>query len=397
MKWFVVLALVMGLAHAALAAAPTWTIALFLNGNNDLDTFLDQDLAELAQGAANPHVRIVAQLARRGQPARRVVFETGGPRTITELGTVDMGDAASLTAFFDWAAKNYPAEHTALVLWDHGSGWDKDRAPALRGISHDEVSGHHITTEALGQALDHCRQTLGRKLDVVAMDACLMQMVEVLFTIGGACDYVVASEEAVPGAGYPYADVIAGLADGTTPEQFAIHWSEAFVAWYRREFGGTNKRATQSAVRTRDLAELFAACDQLSDLLIAGGHAKQVQPCLEQVVKFLTFGRTNVDLGQLTDLLKSRANDAAVTAACDRIHSGLSAVVLTAGSGGAPDLAATQGVAIYFPRKPTSYDAAYGNIPFCRAHSWGRMVWLYFKELGLVWAKREQFPAPDLD
>ena len=364
-------------------ALPDWTIALYLNGNNDLDQFLDGDLSELAQAAANPHIQLVALLARRGQPARRVVIEPAGPRTLATVGTVDMGAPQTLTDFFAWAAQAYPARHTALVLWDHGSGWEKGR-----GISHDEVSGHQIATADLGTALDRCRQSLGRKLDIVAMDAGLMQMVEVLYCIAPACDYVVASEEAVPGTGYPYADVLAGLTESTEPEALAIHWSQAFVAWYRHAFAGTNKRSTQSAVRTRGLPALFDACEALSTLLIAGGQAPDVKSCLDEVVKFLTFGRTNVDLGQLADLLKARTHSDAVRAACDRIHVALAAVVLTAGAGGDPALDATQGIAIYFPRKPTSHDPKYGNIPFCRTHSWGRMVWLYFKELGLVWADR---------
>lgn len=379
MRFLIVFALILVCALPA-SAGPKWTIALFLNGNNDLDRFLDGDIAELTQAAANPDVRLVAQLARRGQPARRVIFEPTGMRVLSELGVVDMGDAKTLTGFFEWAAAEYPAERFGLVLWDHGSGWEK------KGISHDEVSGHQISTENLGIALDRCKQVLGRKLDIVAMDACLMMMVEVLFCVGQSCDYVVASEEAVPGTGYPYADVMAGCKADTTPEAFATHWSEAYVAWYRREFAGTNKHATQSAVRTRDLPELYEACEELSGLMISGGHAKIVQQALEVVVKFLTFGRTNVDLGQLCDLITERTQDEKMRAACARVKAALKNVVLTVGSGGEAELAKTQGIAIYFPRKPTSHNAAYGRIPWARAHSWGRMVWLYFKELGLAWA-----------
>lgn len=378
MRFLIVFALVLASALPCVAG-PRWTIALFLNGNNDLDRFLDGDIAELTQAASNPEVRLVAQLARRGQPARRVVFEPTGMRVISELGVVDMGDAKTLTEFFGWAAAEYPAEKFGLVLWDHGSGWEK------KGISHDEVSGHQISTENLGRALDQCRQVLGRKLDIVAMDACLMMMVEVLFCVGQSCDYVVASEEAVPGTGYPYADVMAGLKADTTPEAFATHWSQAYVEWYRREFAGTTKHATQSAVRTRDLPELYLACEELSSLMISGGHAKVVQQCLEIVVKFLTFGRTNVDLGQLCDLITERTQDEKMLAACARVKAALKNVVLTVGSGGNPELERTQGVAIYFPRKPTSHNHKYGLIPFARAHSWGRMVWLYFRELGLAW------------
>ena len=364
-------------------AGPAWTVALFLNANNDLDQFLDGDLVELTQAAANANLKIVAQVARRGQPARRVVFEPAGPRTLAELGTVDMGDPKSLTDFFRWAAANAPADHVALVLWDHGSGWEKT---AGRAISHDEVSGHRISTEQLGKALAECRDVLGRKLDIVAMDACLMQMVEVLYCIGGTCDFVVASEEAVPGTGYPYFDALGGVAADTTAEALATRWAQSFIDWYKKAFGGTRKRATQSAVRTSALADVFAACDAFSAAMLAGGHAREVAPCLETVVKYLTFGRTNVDLGQLAELVAKSTADAGLRDACARVQAALAGAVLVSGSAGDPDLEHSHGISIYFPRKPSSYDSAYGSIPFCRAHAWGRMVWLYFKELGLVWA-----------
>jgi hypothetical protein len=45
--------------------------------------------------------------------------------------SLNMGDAATLASFVRWATENYPAEHTALVLWDHGGG-------PLKGACYDE-------------------------------------------------------------------------------------------------------------------------------------------------------------------------------------------------------------------------------------------------------------------
>ena len=36
-----------------------------------------------------------------------------------------MGDPNSLTSFIQWASNAYPATNYALVLWDHGGGWQK--------------------------------------------------------------------------------------------------------------------------------------------------------------------------------------------------------------------------------------------------------------------------------
>jgi NADPH:quinone reductase-like Zn-dependent oxidoreductase len=49
------------------------------------------------------------------------------------------------------------------------------------------------------------------KVDVVDFDMCLMGGYETLAVLNGAADYAVFSEEVVPGAGYPYTDVVKGL------------------------------------------------------------------------------------------------------------------------------------------------------------------------------------------
>ena len=49
------------------------------------------------------------------------------------------------------------------------------------------------------------------KVDVLAFDACLMQMAEVAYEVKDLADYVVGSEETEPGPGYPYDPFLAGL------------------------------------------------------------------------------------------------------------------------------------------------------------------------------------------
>ncbi len=41
------------------------------------------------------------------------------------------GDPAILTAFVSWVIENYPAEHYALDLWNHGSGWRATAEPEV--------------------------------------------------------------------------------------------------------------------------------------------------------------------------------------------------------------------------------------------------------------------------
>ncbi len=48
------------------------------------------------------------------------------------MGTgVDMGNPQTLTDFVNWAKTFYPAQHYALIVWDHGAGWRRGQQ-ALR-------------------------------------------------------------------------------------------------------------------------------------------------------------------------------------------------------------------------------------------------------------------------
>ena len=42
-----------------------------------------------------------------------------------------MGDSQTLSDFLTWGVKNYPADHMALILWDHGGG-------SISGVCFDE-------------------------------------------------------------------------------------------------------------------------------------------------------------------------------------------------------------------------------------------------------------------
>ncbi len=44
--------------------------------------------------------------------------------TINDNGskTADMGSYRTLADFVQWGSSNYPADHLAVVVWDHGSG-----------------------------------------------------------------------------------------------------------------------------------------------------------------------------------------------------------------------------------------------------------------------------------
>ncbi|RYG15817.1 hypothetical protein EON82_25795, partial [bacterium] len=175
--------------------------------------------------ASNPDVRFVFQwkqvrnVGGNSSPlfsgTRRYVAKqdtgSGIASTLVEdLGnTVDMGDPDALRDFVAWGKTNYPSDHYALVLWNHGAGWMPTRGvrPPVRGISYDEDTGSYMDPWEVSQGL------AGQKVDILAYDACLMQGAEDLLELSSHADYIVGSEENTPGPGYPYHTVFKPFVD----------------------------------------------------------------------------------------------------------------------------------------------------------------------------------------
>ena len=118
-------------------------------------------------------------------------LEPDGFELIETLPLQSMGDPEPLTDFIRWATKEYPAKKYALVLWDHGGG-------AGTGLFIDELFNNDtLLLHELGTALDNAEA----QFETVVIDACLMANIETAWMISNHANWLVASEEDVPGKG----------------------------------------------------------------------------------------------------------------------------------------------------------------------------------------------------
>lgn len=118
-----------------------------------------------------------------------------------------IGTYTSLKEFVTSAILSYPADTVVLSLVGHGSGWSPhflldqpsthDEKPDNRffgGILWDKNAQSALSTAQLGLALDEVVATTGKTIDLLYLDACLMSMSEVVYEVGNAVDYLLASE-----------------------------------------------------------------------------------------------------------------------------------------------------------------------------------------------------------
>ena len=193
--------------------------------------------------------------------------------------SANMGDASTLASFLDFCEQYYPAEHTALVFWDHGGG-------PLWGFGVDEVNGGDgLLLSELRDALEASPFAVGgsqeegaadkksaktgtRKLDWVGFDACLMGSLESAALWSGYADMMVASEEVEPGDGWNWS-YLAVLNDTVDATQVTTAILEGYDAHYK-EVANTfsNPDVTLSAL---DLSQVSVVVDALDDLVAALG------------------------------------------------------------------------------------------------------------------------------
>ena len=237
-----------GNSHQAAQKAPAeWTIMVYINGKNDLEPYALKDMNEMEMVGSNPKMNIVVEAGRMAgyseedgdwKGMRRYLITKDNDvnkissKPLEKIAKADMGDYRTLAAFGQWAKAAYPARKYMLIVWNHGSGWEKGLKDVVsKGISYDEETDNHITTPQLGMAL----KAIG-KVDVYGSDACLMQMPEVDYELRNSADYIVGSEETEPGDGYTYNTFLGPLAanPSMSPAQLALVAVDSYANHYQQ-------------------------------------------------------------------------------------------------------------------------------------------------------------------
>ena len=186
----------------------TWAVYWYCCGS-DLESnaaAATADIDEMIQSNVGDDVKVVLETGGTSywrnnvmDPGKIQRFEYSGTtlNEVDEQDQADMGDPSTLASFLQYCKTNYPADHTMLVLWDHGGG-------SVAGTCFDENYDYDsLTLSELDQALGSAYGGTD-KLDVVGMDACLMATLDNANIMKKYANYLVASEEVEPGNGWYY-------------------------------------------------------------------------------------------------------------------------------------------------------------------------------------------------
>lgn len=199
-----------------------WTILIYANGNNELEPEMWQAKFDAEKTGSDLNVNVVMLIGRESRQLTSVLRPTGIiPDTgeqwtgvkryyikknhsdlIGDLGSINMAHPGTLYDFIRWGMENYPARHYILILGGHalqfvGMMTDySQEAPYIMGLPE------------MTKALDLIKKDTGKTIDILALDTCHMNSVEVIFELGYEEDHAVQNVITFVGegpiAGLPY-------------------------------------------------------------------------------------------------------------------------------------------------------------------------------------------------
>jgi hypothetical protein len=357
-------------------AVAAWTLMVYVAGDNDLESYALADINEMEFVGSTTDVNVVAQIDRAAQHdssdgnwtgARRLFINRDTDLTelasevVEELGETNTGDPVTLADFATWAITTYPAQHYALVIWDHGGSW--------LGVAADESADwDEINLPELDQALQQITSSTGiAQLDLIGFDACLMGTFEVYRTIAPYGKYGVGSPELIPGNGWDYLGALDALnADPTMDgeafgraivDSFILFYTEVVTSYPIFNLGLVDlARTEQVAEHLQDLPDtvITALETEPAAALTAISRARYETPLFgafddPQYVDFWAAA----DLFQFMHLLAGRAPEPALAEAANAvIEAGSEMILYFRSNDPAPE---QSGVSIFFPRNPRLY------------------------------------------
>ena len=403
-----------------------WTFMVYVAGYNNLSSFATKDLTEMRKVGSSETAKVAVFIKRAEQQAahRIIVGKDGKNEERENLGAdVDSGSPQTLLDFIRWAKRKAPAERYALTIWNHGSGWDPQDfdelysqvrsagvtprelgartggqigrslfRPALevaltkpdrgsRAIASDDGTGHSLDTLELGKVLVKAHKELGRPLDLLGMDACLMSCLEVAYECADDVRAVVSCEELEPGDGWPYDKILADLR--SNPGMDGASLGRVVVKRYIESYKNRSDQwpVTMCAVHSAELEPFADTLDAFTMALRRAIKDDDVDATrlLRAHTRSARFDGDLTDLKTLCENVRSQPFESAVKNAAkkvlDALKPGGAFVVANATLG--PKVESCGGVTAYLPAPSDEISPFYKDLRFAQRHDWDEFLRSY--------------------
>ncbi len=247
-----------------------WTFFVYMAADNNLNPDADMNISQMVKASSSANVYIVVHLnikrANENKKTQKLVIQNG---KISQIGATTAEDSGSDVTFLNamkWAITDYPSDHLLVDVWNHGSGPLNRSMWAHRGVCYDDSTGNYMTDLMYKRAFDVIVNQYrgGHKIDIIAFDACLMADIEVAYTLQNYSNYLVASQQTVPGPGYNYTDVLS-IFSHSTPDP--VTFAKWLVSSYDRQYKPMQESYTLAALDLSKLSPAVAATNTIAQQL----------------------------------------------------------------------------------------------------------------------------------
>ena len=277
------------------------------------------DIGEMTAGIWSDNISVVIQTGGATRwsnqlvnPNRtqRFLYRGGTFSEVANMPLVPASEPDTLADFLRFCRDEYPADHTMLVLWNHGGG--------PFGFGKDSIYNSIFSLKDIRTALSSVYTPNRNKpaFDIIGFDACLMSTIEVTHALDGFAQFYCLSEETEPDDGWDYTPVLQAMtADPTmSPARVAQQVADSYIDNYMRQ--NINQSLIQcdvtfSVIEAKKAAELYdaygALCrEQLLDAVDDLGVLAEIGRCAGRSTRYCgsDFNIMNtVDLGNYMDQL----------------------------------------------------------------------------------------------
>jgi hypothetical protein len=261
-----------------------WTMFVYGHADHSLSNSLIEDMIEMAGADLQGKVNVVvladfdsSQTAMRlgdehfPEGSELYLIPGGGeePRLLATDVERDLDDPAQLERAAAVVFEAFPAEHHALIMWNHGGAWEG-------GFGHDSQNGTRqdspgMPAETIAPAIVAGMKKAGidqaAPLDLFSFDTCLMAGAEVAYPLRNLAPVYIANAEIDYGAGWDYTTTLTYLAAHATAEPTEIAATEV-THWdaHHTTKSSTNSDAVLRSHIGLDASKLGALADAAAGL-----------------------------------------------------------------------------------------------------------------------------------
>jgi Clostripain family len=255
-----------------------WTVMVYMAADNNLSDRCIDDLREMKMVGIHDNITIKVQVDRASKlgnsPARYTIHGCPAEGSSDPEGALkkdrepwskhyNSGRKEPLQEFIAWCAEGRPDDQYMLVLWGHASPLDnvpipepprrrrfsnqrrdrsrprqrQDERPAFFNLCPDDFTHDGLTDIELREVLaEVCAPggAIGRPIEILGLDACLMSMIELTYQVKDYAKYSLASQSLIPSTSWPYHWILAELNQKPTmsPRELCRVIVDKYIAYY---------------------------------------------------------------------------------------------------------------------------------------------------------------------